>query len=129
VASKRAWQPDWTATQRRLLWSVAFASTALPDTDVIYNAAFRGFVNHSLLWTHSIFPPLGLLAVWFWLRCRQRNEFVRAFVGLAALGWLSHLALDIAVHGTLLFYPFTTVMVGYPPVRVLQGGLWYYLTD
>jgi hypothetical protein len=50
-------------------------------------------------------------------------------VGLAAIGGLSHLALDVISHGTPLFYPFSRSLVGTPSARVLHGGFWGYITD
>ena len=54
VQSKPNWRPEWRRSQRIILWSVAIGSTVLPDLDVIYNTLFRGFINHSILWTLTI---------------------------------------------------------------------------
>ncbi len=111
------------------LWAVALGSTAAPDLDVIYNTLFRGFVNHSTLWTHSLFLCLCLAGFWLILRYNGLWPFVRTAVGLAAFGWFSHLVLDVISHGTPLFYPFSMVFVGSPPARVVEGGFWMYITD
>jgi uncharacterized membrane protein len=101
----------------------------VPDLDVIYNALFRGFFNHSTLWTHSLFPYLGLLFVWWLLRRIGRWPYLQTMIGLLTLGGLSHLVLDVVSHSTPLLYPFSLQMFGAPSSRVLEGGLWAYLTD
>lgn len=110
VATKPQWKPEWNRWQRRLLWSAAFASTVLPDIDVIYNAFFRGFINHSWLWTHSCFACAGLGLLWLCLKQKAEWQYAQILVGLIALGWLSHLVLDVISHGTPLFYPVSPVM-------------------
>ncbi|MFN8493909.1 MAG: hypothetical protein U0350_40295 [Caldilineaceae bacterium] len=37
--------------------------------------------------------------------------------------------LDVISHGTPLLYPLSLVAFGWPPQRVVEGGLWAYLTD
>lgn len=121
--------PEWSITQRRLLWTVALGSTVIPDTDVIYNVVFRGFVNHSVLWTHSLFVYVGIGLLWWILRRADRWSYWRAIVGLVAVGGLSHLALDMIAHNTPLLYPFSMCMFGIAPDRVVEGGISAYLTD
>jgi hypothetical protein len=129
IATKPYWSPDWNPGQRGLLWLVTFAGTVLPDSDVIYNALCRGFINHSWLWTHSLFVCAGLGILWFCLKQNPEWRYGQTLVGLLAVGWLSHLVLDVISHGTPLFYPVSSVMIGEAPPRVLQGGFWYYITD
>ncbi len=112
-----------------MLWAAALCSTFAPDLDVIYNWLFRGFFNHSTLWTHSIFVHLGICLCWWGLRCSGGWPYVQTLVGLAAIGGLSHLALDVISHGTPLFYPFSRSLIGTPSGRVLHGGFWGYITD
>ena len=64
--SQPCWKPEWSKKRRTALWIVAFSSTVVPDLDVMYNALFRGFFGHSILWTHSLFPHLGIGLTW-WL--------------------------------------------------------------
>ncbi|MDX1995802.1 MAG: metal-dependent hydrolase, partial [bacterium] len=118
IQTQPHWQPEWGKTRHALLWGAAFASTFVPDLDVIYNVLFRGFFNHSTLWTHSLFPHLGLAVLWWVLYRFRRFAYLRMLVGLAALGGLSHLLLDVISHGTPLFYPLSLVMVGAPSERV-----------
>jgi hypothetical protein len=129
VASETQWQANWSSPQRTILWIVALTATFTPDLDVIYNLPFRGFFGHTTLWTHSIFAYLGVFACWLLLRSSGRWPYLQAIVGLTALGWLSHLALDVVSHGTPLFYPLSLDLIGLPSTRVLKGGLWGYLTD
>lgn len=119
----------WTPLQKAALWTVALVSTVAPDSDVIYNALFRGYVNHSVLWTHSVFVPLVLIACWGILRVFGRGRFVRMLFLLAALGWASHLVLDVIAHGTPLLYPYSRRMFGTPSPRVMYGGIREYVTD
>jgi len=112
-----------------LLWGVALASTVAPDGDVVYNALFRGFFNHSTLWTHSMFVYLGLGLVWLTLHIIRRCPFLKVMVGLMTVGGFSHLALDVIAHGTPLLYPVSMAMFGIASARVIQGGIWAYLTD
>lgn len=128
--SRAHWPPRWNKPQRYALWSIAVASTVVPDTDVIYNILFRGFANHSVLWTHSLFPYLGVMLLWVALSafCAERFLFLRTALGFIVLGGLSHLFLDVLVHGTPLFYPLSMMMVGWPPQQVVEGGLWGYVT-
>ncbi len=129
VKSRQSWKPEWNKSQHTLLWTVAFGSTVAPDLDVIYNALFRGFVNHSTLWTHSLIPYLGIGLIWWGLRYVKKWSFLQTLVGLIVVGGLSHLVLDVIAHGTPLLYPFSLRMFGAPPVRVVEGGIWAYLTD
>lgn len=127
--SQPTWEPEWRDWQRFLLWVVALGSTVAPDLDVVYNALFRDFFNHSTLWTHSLFVYLGIGCLWFVLGLVKRWRFVRVIFGLATFGGMSHLVLDVVAHGTPLFYPVSMTVVGIAPKRVIQGGLWAYLTD
>ncbi|MBX3051836.1 MAG: hypothetical protein KF753_10205 [Caldilineaceae bacterium] len=119
----------WSPSQRLGIWAVALGSTVAPDSDVLYNALFRGFFNHTWLWTHSLFPYLGMGMGWLLLRLSGRWPRLQTLVGLASLGGLSHLALDVIAHSTPIFYPLSSVMVGAPSARVLAGGVVGYLTD
>jgi hypothetical protein len=129
IESQGHWRPEWSRRRRALLWIVAFGSTVAPDLDVVYNALFRGFINHSTLWTHSLLVHLGVLLVFLLLRQVKRWPFVQMLIWLMAMGGLSHLLLDLISHGTPLLYPASLAMFGIPPSRVVQGGLWAYVTD
>lgn len=129
IESQGRWRPEWNRRQRTLLWIVAFGSTIAPDLDVIYNALFRGFINHSTLWTHSLFVHLSVLLIFWFLKQVKRWPFVQMLIWLTAMGGLSHLLLDVISHGTPLLYPVSVAMFGIPPARVVQGGLWAYVTD
>lgn len=115
--------------QRLGIWAVALGSTVAPDSDVLYNWIFRGFFNHTWLWTHSLFPYAGIGLCWLLLRSSGRWPYLQMLCGLATIGGLSHLALDIVAHSTPIFYPLSSVMVGVPSARVLAGGVIGYLTD
>lgn len=129
VKSQSRWEPKWSTEQRALLWTAALGSTVIPDLDVIYNALFRGFVNHSTLWTHSLFVHLSIALSWWFLRRIGRWPYLKMLMGLISVGGLSHLVLDVVSHGTPLLYPISLIMFGLPPERVVEGGLWAYLTD
>lgn len=107
----------------------SLASTVAPDLDVIYNAVFRGFFNHSTLWTHSLFPYLGLAFLWWLIRRNGGRPYLQMLIGLMTLGGLSHLVLDVVSHSTPLLYPFSFQMFGIQSSHVLHGGVWAYLTD
>jgi len=123
--SQSHWKPECGRGQRALLWATALASTVVPDLDVVYNALFRGFFNHSTLWTHSLFVYLGIGLLWWVLRHVERCSYLRTLMGLVAVGGL----LDIIAHGTPLLYPVSMMMIGIAPARVVEGGVWAYLTD
>lgn len=127
--SQAEWNPQWTRKQRIALWAAALASTAAPDLDVVYNTVFRGFIGHTIVWTHGIFPYLGLALVSWLIGQSGRGLYVRTFIGLVALGGLSHVLLDAIAHGTTVFYPLSSQMFGSSSVRELEKGLWPYLTD
>jgi hypothetical protein len=129
VGTKPRWQADWTPLQRRGLWAAALVSSFAPDFDVLYNAVFRGFVNHSFLWTHSIFLHGGIALIGWLVYRTRRFPYLAALLGLVALGGLSHLLLDVISHGTPIFYPLEMTVVGAPSTRVLLGGIRGYLTD
>ncbi len=120
---------EWSRWQQIGIWAVALGSTVTPDSDVLYNAVFRGFFNHTWLWTHSLFPYTTIGLCWLLLRFFGRWPYLQTLVGLAAIGGFSHLVLDIVAHSTPIFYPLSSVMVGAPSVRVLTGGVVGYLTD
>jgi membrane-bound metal-dependent hydrolase YbcI (DUF457 family) len=123
------WRPEWTRAQRLLLWGAALVSVGAPDADVVFNAAFRGFVNHSVVWTHSIFLHGAVALAWLALRRSGRWPYLQMLVGLVAVGGLSHLLLDVVSHGTPLFAPFSPAVIGTAPARVQQGGVWAYVSD
>ena len=112
ATSRSTWKSEWTDVQRILLWATALGSTVAPDLDVAYHALVRGFLNHSTLWTHSVFVYLGFGLVWFVLHTSSRWHYLRSWVGLAALGGFSHLVLDVVAHGTPSLYPAAS-MVGF----------------
>jgi hypothetical protein len=128
IGSRSGWDANWTPAQRRLLWAVALGSTAAPDVDVLYNVAFRGFFNHSTLWTHSILVHLGVVLGWGVVRTTRRSPYLQTLLGLAAVGGLSHLVLDMVSHNTPLLYPFSMKMFGIAPEAIVTGGLKAYLT-
>jgi hypothetical protein len=127
--SQDHWSPAWSRNRRAVLWIAAFGSTAAPDLDVMYNALFRGFFGHTTLWTHSLFPYLGMVAVWWCIRRVGRRLYAETFIGLITVGGLSHLVLDVVAHSTPLLYPVSMYMFGAPSTHVRDGGLWGYLTD
>ncbi|HDQ73661.1 MAG TPA: metal-dependent hydrolase [Chloroflexi bacterium] len=127
--SQSHWRPEWSKAQRRWLWTTALASTVAPDLDVIYNALFRGFFNHSTLWTHSVFVYLGFGLLWFALHALNSQPYLRTWAGLVAAGGFSHLLLDVVAHGTPLLYPVSMWIFSLAPRRVVIGGVWAYLTD
>lgn len=127
--SQPRWRSDWGPIRRAALWLFAFGGTVAPDLDVIYNLLFRGFFGHSVLWTHSVFPYLGLGFVWLLLREAWLWPYPRTAIGLVAIGGLSHVLLDALSHGTPLLYPFSRKMIGYLSPRVLEGGAGAYITD
>lgn len=122
-------KPEWNRTRRVMLWAVALGSTVAPDLDVVYNALFRGFFNHSTLWTHSIFVYLGFGIAWLILHISKRWTYTKTLTGLVAIGGLSHLVLDIIAHGTPILHPVSMMIFGIAPQRVIEGGVWAYLTD
>lgn len=128
VATQPHWNPPWNRGQRVGLWFGAFASTIMPDLDVIYNFLFRDFFNHSTLWTHSLFVhgAIGILWLISWLI--KRRAWLTFLLGLIAFGGLSHLMLDVIAHGTPLFYPFSLTTIGKPPQYVVDDGVLAYLT-
>ena len=68
---------EWSRWQHFGIWAVALGSTAAPDSDVLYNAIFRGFFNHTWLWTHSLFPYLGIGLFWLLLRLSGRWQYLQ----------------------------------------------------
>ncbi len=128
-SSRAGWRTEWGRAHRSVIWTAALFSTFAPDLDVIYHALFRGFINHSTLWTHSLFVHLGVACVWLILVRMGRYPYLRKLVGLVAAGGASHLVLDVLSHGTPLLYPASMLFVGMAPTRVVQGGFWAYLTD
>ena len=129
VKSQPQWKPAWSKQQKAVLWIAALSSTVAPDLDVIYNALFRGFFNHSTLWTHSIFVYLGIGLCWLLLHRTGRWSYLQTVIGLGAAGGLSHLVLDVVSHGTPLLYPVSLYMFGAPSMRVLKGGVLGYISD
>ena len=129
IKSQPNWKSEWSKTQRILLWTTAMGSTIAPDIDVIYNVLFRGFFNHSTLWTHSLFLYLGIGLIWWLLYYIKKVSFLQVTLGLIVEGGLSHLILDVIAHNTPLLYPFSMTMFGMPPARVVEGGILAYLTD
>ena len=129
VKSQPYWRPDWSPQRRTLLWVAAFSGTVIPDLDVIYNALFRGFINHSTLWTHSLLVHLSIVLGWWVLKRIGRWPYLQALAGLVAIGGVSHLVLDMVSHGTPLLYPISLELLGIPSQRVVEGGLKAYLTD
>lgn len=123
------WDPSWDRTRRLALWGIALGATVIPDLDVVYNTFFRGFINHSTLWTHSILVYGVISMLWFALYIFKRAYYSQLVVGFIAIGGLSHLVLDILSHGTPLFYPASMWFVGIAPRRVIVGGFWAYITD
>jgi len=103
--SRSTWEPEWNSKQRTFLWAVALGSTVAPDLDVVRNVLLHRFINHSVLWTHSIFLYLGLGLLWLVLHVLKHWPYLKAAVGLITVGGLSHLILDIVAHGTPLLYP------------------------
>lgn len=127
--SRSGWRPQWSRARRVLLWTAALGSTAAPDYDVFINILSRGVYNHAVLWTHSLFTHLGVSLCWWLLRRSGRWPYLQTLVGLVALGGLSHLVLDVVAHGTPLLYPLSSHLIGIPPSRIVEGGLWAYVTD
>lgn len=127
--SQPYWNPQWGVGHRVVLWGVAFGSSVLPDSDVVYNVAFRGFINHSTLWTHSVFV-YGIFAILgLGLYLAHRWQFLQFILGLTALGGFAHILLDVVSHGTPSFYPVSMMFVTLAPRRVMVGGFWAYITD
>lgn len=120
------WDEDWSQAQRWLLASIAVGSTILPDADVVYNIVVRGFANHSLLGTHSIWLySIFMLSA---IICKLAKWHYLAWcLGFIALGGYSHILLDAIVHNTPLFYPLSMQMVGTAPQSIVEGGTPVYI--
>lgn len=127
VATTTTTALEWHPWQRRALWVAAVGSTVAPDTDVIYNALFRGFVNHSTLYTHSLFVHC-IPACFALIFCFLGRKFLAALCLVIMLGGMSHLLLDVIAHNTPLFYPLSTRMIGDAPLYITGGGLRHYMT-
>lgn len=125
---KPKWSREWGRWQRVILWIVAIGSTIAPDSDVIINVLTKGFAGHSTLWTHSIIPYLVLGLGCMMLKRAKRAPLLSMCITLVLVGGLSHLVLDVIVHGTPLLYPINLTMFGFPPRAVVEGGLVAYLT-
>jgi hypothetical protein len=72
---------------------------------------------------------LGFGLLWLTLHNLKRWPYLETAVGLMTFGGLSHLLLDVVVHGTPLLYPVSMMMFGIAPARVVEGGFWAYVTD
>ena len=129
VRSQALRRTEWSHRRRIVLWVAALGSTVASDLDVIYNFVLRGFFGHSTLWTHSIFPHLGLLLIWWVMQRIGQWPYLQIMIGLVAVGGFSHLLLDVVAHSTPLLYPFSMFMFGVPSEHVLEGGVRGYLTD
>jgi membrane-bound metal-dependent hydrolase YbcI (DUF457 family) len=130
VKLQTRWHPEWSRNRRAVLWGVALFSTVAPDLDVIYNGLFRGFFNHSTLWTHSVLVHGTIALCWLILNRIRRWKYLEMLAGLIAIGGCSHLLLDTIVHGVTWLYSFSMrVFVAPFAVRVLEGGVLAYITD
>jgi membrane-bound metal-dependent hydrolase YbcI (DUF457 family) len=127
--SQPHWHPEWGKLRRAWLWAAALGATVVPDTDVVLNVLSGNHINHSTLWTHSLFVHLSVVLLCCLVWRSNRRPYLTMLVGLVAFGGLSHLFLDVIAHGTPLLYPFSSELVGIVPARILQGGLWAYLSD
>ena len=127
--SKKNWNPVWGISRRRLLWIAAIGSTIAPDADVIYNALFRGYVNHGTLYTHSLFVHGSIALVLAILYLSGHWHYLRTLIGLIAISGLSHLLLDVIAHDTPLFYPLSAQMIGIAPRSITEGGILEYVTN
>jgi membrane-bound metal-dependent hydrolase YbcI (DUF457 family) len=129
VLTQPHWRPEWGRDRRTSLWIAALGATVVPDTDVVLNVLSGSYINHSTLWTHSLFVHLSVASIWLLLWRKGRWPYLTMLVGLVTLGGLSHLMLDIIAHGTPLLYPLSSTLIGLPSERVVKGGLWAYLSD
>ena len=77
------------------------------------------------LWT----VYLGIGLIWWLLYHIRRWPYLQTLIGLVAIGGLSHLVLDVISHGTPLLYPVSMIMFGVAPERVVEIGVWAYVTD
>jgi hypothetical protein len=126
--SQPSWDTQWSPAQHKMLWAAALVSTIVPDIDVVYNTLFRGFTNHSTLYTHSLFPYLLLGIISIGLYAVHRAKYMQTLLMLIAFGGLSHLVLDVIAHNTPLFYPLSNAMIGNAPARITNGGIAQYIT-
>ncbi len=112
---------------RACLWSASFLGCVFPDADVIASLLFRGTFGHQVLWTHSIFGPLAVLLAGLLFTKYIRTSWIGTALNLFAAGWLSHIILDLLVHGTPLFYPLSMTGFELAPKSIVEGGLKAYL--
>ena len=61
------WPITWGRRRRTLLWITALGATVIPDIDVVLNVVSGKHINHSTLWTHSVFVYLAIGVIWFLL--------------------------------------------------------------
>ncbi|MCI0714346.1 MAG: metal-dependent hydrolase [Chloroflexi bacterium] len=126
--SQPEWDSGWTPLQRKVLWAAALSSTVIPDADVVYNVIFRGFFNHSTLYTHSLLIHLIPVLLWVLSKFIFNWRYGAMLFGLIAIGGLSHIALDAIVHNTPLLYPLSDQMFGTGPRQIVEHGVVGYLT-
>lgn len=122
------WDTEWSPLQRKVLWAAALSSTVVPDTDVVYNFIFRGFFNHSTLYTHSLLTYL--VPVFLWAVCKFvfKWRYAAMLFILVAIGGVSHVFLDAIVHNTPLLYPLTHQTFGTGPKTIVENGVSAYVT-
>jgi hypothetical protein len=113
AAVARRWDSKWSPWTRTLPWVGAAAGCVFPDLDVISNVLLNGRLLHLYYLPHSVLPYLPLLFLG-WLLVRSRRARPAGWTVVAfSLGVLSHLALDVVSHGTVLFYPLWNGLVGW----------------
>ena len=127
AAAERRWQPEWPCWTRTLPWAAALASCVFPDLDIITNILFNGAWQHLYYLPHSVLPYLPVLVLGclltHWRRTRLAGLTVLAF----GMSVLSHLLLDVVSHGTVLFYPLWSGVVGWTfPSRAGESVMMAY---
>ena len=128
VRSQKRRRSDWTGLKRAALWAAAISGTVFPDADVIGNLLFNRAFGHHVLWTHAIWAPVALLILCRLVLRSPRYLWANSAFNLFAVGWLSHIGLDLLVHGTPLFYPLSMIGFELAPSSIVEGGLWTYLS-
>ena len=106
------------------LFVISFIGGIIPDIDLFYYYFVSAEISHRQLPTHSLLIWIIIFLIIYFSAKLLKNNFIKIAGIFFFLGNLSHLLCDTLYAGVMLFYPFSTKLIGIQYIPFISGDFY-----